>query len=203
VAELWGGTALLGLQASRQALRERAGQADLLHVAAHGIFDPFDPLASRLELAPAGAAGNLTVSDVLTLDLKATDLAVLSACETAAGRISDGDDVVGLTRAFLAAGAPSVLTTLWPIDDEASAALVTAFYRHLRTPGTSLAAALRAAQLEVAVEERWSSPYYWAGFVLHGDRRSLAAGDGSAKGLTAGSAPRRDRGESGRPGPAP
>ena len=114
------------------------------------------------------------MSDVLTLDLKETDLAVLSACETAAGRISDGDDVVGLTRAFLAAGAPSVLTTLWPIDDEASAALVTAFYRHLRNPGTGLAAALRAAQLEVAREERWSSPYYWAGFVLHGDRRSLA-----------------------------
>jgi hypothetical protein len=77
---------------------------------------------------------------------------------------------VGLTRAFLYAGAPAVVTTLWSIDDAASETLMEAFYGHLRE-GLTNAEALRAAQLEVLAQEQWQTPYYWAAFSLTGDYR--------------------------------
>jgi CHAT domain-containing protein len=149
-------------------MRDEAGRADVVHLAAHGLFVSNDPLSSYVQLAPSGIKGRIQVKDVLALDLVQTELVVLSACSTGRGQVSESEDVVGLTRAFLAAGAPSVITTLWPVDDEASAALMTSFYRHLLQPGKRMAAALRAAQLELRGRPEWSSPYFWAGFVLNG-----------------------------------
>jgi CHAT domain-containing protein len=168
VAELFRTDPLLGDKAQLGRLRKEAGRADIVHLATHGLFVSNDPLSSYVQLAPSGMKGRLQVRDVLALDLAQTDLVVLSACSTGRGQVSESDDVVGLTRAFLAAGAPSVITTLWPVDDEASAALMTSFYRHLLQPGTRAAEALRAAQLEVRGRPEWSSPYFWAGFILNG-----------------------------------
>ena len=81
-----------------------------------------------------------------------------------------GDELVGLTRAFLYAGAPSVVTTLWSIEDQASAELKASFYGHLRAV-MSNAEALRAAQVELLQQEEWQSPYDWASFTLAGDWR--------------------------------
>ena len=168
VAAGLGVTPNLGSEAKRELVLRQAGQVDLLHIAAHGVQDNFQPELSHLRLAPAGPGGQLTVRDIYGLRLEEANLVVLSACDTASGHLTDGDDLIGLTRAFLAAGAPTVLTTLWPIDDSASAALMTSFYRHLGASGNA-ASSLRAAQLEVMKEPAWNSPYYWAGFVLSGD----------------------------------
>ena len=114
----------------------------------------------------AGGEGDLELHDVLGLDLKKTNLVVLSGCQSELGRRSRGDDVVALSRAFMYAGAPSVIASLWNVDDTATQELMTAFYRHVKD-GMNKAEALRAAQIEVRQKRR--SPYYWAGFVLTGD----------------------------------
>ena len=91
--------------------------------------------------------GSLSVQAVYGLGLSRADLVVLSACETQLGAQSQGDDLVGLNRAFLYAGAPTVIASLWSVNDDATAVLMAAFYRHLRA-GESKVQALRAAQAE-------------------------------------------------------
>ena len=110
-------------------LREQATKAkvvalgpanDILHFAVHAEFNQEDPTSSALLLARDGSEdGKLTVQEIFSLNLKA-DLVVLSACETGLGKISNGDEIVGLTRAFIYAGTPSVITTLWKVNDRAS-----------------------------------------------------------------------------------
>jgi CHAT domain-containing protein/Tfp pilus assembly protein PilF len=171
VAGLYGVAPLVGAQATESQVRARGGQVDILHLAAHGVYEPLDPLFSRIELAAGdGQDGRLEVHEVYGLDLTGVNLVVLSACNTALAAQSAGDELVGLTRAFLYAGTPAVVTTLWDIEDTASAALMEAFYRHLRA-GLSTAEALRAAQLEVLGQDKWRTPYYWAAFSLTGDYR--------------------------------
>jgi CHAT domain-containing protein/Tfp pilus assembly protein PilF len=171
VAAMYATTPLLGQQATESQVRARAGELDILHLAAHGVYNPFNSLFTRIELAAGdGQDGNLEVHEVFGLDLSSANLVVLSACQTALGEQSAGDELVGLTRAFLYAGAPAVVTTLWSIDDAASGALMQAFYGNLRE-GLTNAEALRAAQLEVLAVEGWSEPYYWAAFSLTGDYR--------------------------------
>ena len=96
------------------------------------------------------------------------DLVVLSACETALGRELRGEGIVGLTRAFLHAGAASVPASLWQVADRSTADLTLAFYRHLaRSPGKG--EALRQAKLELIAGKRFAHPFYWAPFVLSGE----------------------------------
>jgi tetratricopeptide (TPR) repeat protein/CHAT domain-containing protein len=171
VASLYDTSALLRDQATESQVHARAGQVDLFHLAAHGIYDRFNPLFTRIELAADDDQdGNLEVHEVFGLDLSGANLVVLSACDTALGEQSEGDELVGLTRAFLYAGSPAVVTSLWAVDDAASGVLMEAFYRHLREGQTS-AEALRLAQLEVMSHEEWRTPYYWAAFNLTGDCR--------------------------------
>jgi len=91
---------------------------------------------------------------------------VLSACQTNLGDLSEGDELLGLTRAFFFAGTPTVVASLWNVEDESTALLMERFYTHLRG-GMGKAEALRQTQLEV--REQYPNPYYWAGFVLTGD----------------------------------
>jgi hypothetical protein len=91
---------------------------------------------------------------------------VLSACQTNLGDLSEGDELVGLTRAFIFAGTPSVIASLWSVEDESTALLMERFYTHLRE-GAGKAEALRQAQIEVRDQD--PNPYYWAAFVLSGD----------------------------------
>ncbi len=171
VARLYGTVPLLEEEAVESQVYAQAGQVDVLHLAAHGKYNAYNALYSRIELAPDAAEdGNLEVHEVYGLDLSGTNLVVLSACQTALGKQSEGDEVVGLTRAFLYAGTPAVVTTLWSVDDAASGAEMEAFYRYLRE-GLTNAEALRAAQVELMAEEGWSEPYYWAAFSLTGDYR--------------------------------
>lgn len=169
VASLYGVKPLTGTAASESQLYAQAAHIDLLHIAAHGVYNPISPLFTRIELAPdAMNDGNLEVHEVFGLDLTGVNLVVLSACKTDLGEQSNGDEIVNLTRAFLYAGAPSIVTSLWSVNDQATAVLMSAFYAHLRT-GMSVANALRSAQLEVFSKKQWSSPSYWAAFNLNGD----------------------------------
>jgi len=171
VAGLYGVEPLLGARATPTALRERAPATDLLHIAAHAVFEPSRPLFSRIALAPDGAHdGALEAHEVFGLDLRRASLVVLSGCGSGLMQVNAGDDLVGLPRAFLYAGASSVIASLWSIDDEASAALMQAFYRHLKQ-GEAPAQALRKAQLAIRQDTRWQAPFYWAAFRLIGDVR--------------------------------
>jgi CHAT domain-containing protein len=169
VARLFGATPHLGADAQAALLDDAHGKCDLIHIAAHGIYDPVNPLFSRIALADApGRDGSLTVDQILSsLDLTGVNLVVLSACQSGIGTRSGGDEVVGLTRALLYAGTPGVISTLWNVNDAASAGLMEAFYRRL-VAGASAADALRQAQLEVKAG-KYKDPKYWAAYVLTGD----------------------------------
>ncbi len=110
--------------------------------------------------------GVLEVHEVYEMDLTQTDLVVLSACETKLGKRSRGDDIIGLNRAFIYAGASSVIATLWKVNDRATKDFMIAFYKQLKH-GKSKAEALRTAQRKIRAT--YPHPYYWAGFVLTGD----------------------------------
>jgi CHAT domain-containing protein len=171
VAGLYGVEPLLGPRATADALRERAPAANLVHIAAHVVFEPSRPLFSRIALAGDSTHdGGLEAHEVFGLDLRQTSLVVLSGCGSGLQQVSAGDDLVGLPRAFLYAGASSVIATLWSIDDEASAALMESFYRRLKQ-GDPPAHALREAQLAIRQDPRWQAPFYWAAFKLTGDLR--------------------------------
>jgi CHAT domain-containing protein/tetratricopeptide (TPR) repeat protein len=155
---------LLGKEASKAAFSGLAPGARVVHVASHGEFDDVHPLQSALLLsAPKIQDGRLTVSDMYELSLDA-DLVTLSACETGLGAVASGDDVVGLTRGLLYAGARSVVTSLWKVDDDATGLLMANLYKNLR--GQRPAEALRKAQWDT--RKQYPHPYYWAAFYLTG-----------------------------------
>jgi len=159
-----GGRAYVGPAATEAEVRSTAPASEIVHLACHASYDPANPLASALLLAPGqGLDGRLTAREVLSMTLSAR-LVTLSACRTALGKISGGDEIVGLARAFLAAGADGVLASLWRVSDVASAVLMKRFYRNLRTQ-PMLDALYHAQQV---VRRYFPHPAYWAGFVLTG-----------------------------------
>ena len=179
VAALLGTTAVTGTEASETRLRAEAAGSKVLHLAAHGGYNTANPLYSAIYLAPGGAGavgdGRLETHEVYGLNLKGNELVALSACQSNVGELSAGDELVGLTRAFFFAGTPTILSSLWSVDDQATEALMTGFYRQWQA-GMGKAEALQAAQAEVRANPRWASPFYWAGFVLNGDPGASHAG---------------------------
>lgn len=150
--------------ASKTNLQNLGSKYSVIHLAVHGVFDPVAPLNSALLLAAdRDNDGLLRASDLYNLSLNA-DLVTLSACETALGKVATGDDVVGFTRGFLYAGAHSLLSSMWQVDDEATRDLMVQFYTNLsKMPKDE---ALRAAQL--TTRNKYPHPYYWAAFLLTG-----------------------------------
>jgi CHAT domain-containing protein len=154
------GQAFVGEQATIETLVRHAPQADVIHLACHAQFRSDNPMFSALHLHD----GALTVERAESLPLVSA-IVVLSACETGLAEHGNGDERVGLVRAFLVAGASRVLASLWPVDDEITAAFMASFYGALRR-GQSPAAALRTAQTEL--QRQHPHPFYWAAFTLHG-----------------------------------
>lgn len=174
VAALYETQPLIGVEATERNFKEKAAEYGLIHVAAHSDYSSYAPLFSAILLVGDGEEdGRLEAHEVLNLDLRQTDLVVLSACETHLGHLSHGDELVGLERAFVRAGTPSLLSTLWPVDDAATSTLMEHFYTHLRS-GVPKAESLRLAQTKTRAEH--PEPYYWAGFVLVGDAGVPAEG---------------------------
>jgi len=167
VAKLYHTQPLPTGRATRAEFLKRAPAYNMLHLAAHAELNATSPLFSRILLSPAkDDIGAIEVREVYGMDLAKANLVVLSACQTQLGAQSKGDDIVGLNRAFIYAGASSVIASLWVVDDEATSLLMKAFYSHLKQ-GMSKAAALQAAQ--TATRKKYPNPYYWAAFVLTGD----------------------------------
>lgn len=164
----------MGPEASRaSALAADWGRFTIVHFATHAIVDVARPEISGIALSssPGDAGpgdGMLRMNDIYNLQMP-VDLVVLSGCETAAGRGLDSEGVFSLSRAFFYAGAPRVLASLWPVEDRATSTFMPEFYRALLVEHMSAASALRVAQQRLARDSRWTSPYYWAGFVLQGD----------------------------------
>ena len=149
--------------------------SDILHLACHAHFSSEAPLFSYLQLAPnENDPGHLTGYEILE-NFKSPDMVVLSACQTAVGEIGAGDEISSLTRVFFHAGASSVISTLWSVDDPATSELMKQFYAELRN--SNRAEAMRKAQLTLLCNPEYSHPWFWAPFILVGDwRHALAAG---------------------------
>lgn len=150
--------------ASKSNFRKFAPLFTRIHFATHGKFQADEPLKSGLYLAKGSDNdGVLTVSEIYSTNLDA-DLVTLSACETGLGKITNGDDVVGLTRGFLYAGSRSIVASLWSVDDKATSALMAAFYRNMASMDKRQA--LRQAQMEA--RKHFPQPFFWAAFQLTG-----------------------------------
>lgn len=172
---------LTGKDAQKRAVVDALPQYDAVLFAVHGKMNPALPTESSLILA--GSAGSpdcrLTVSDIASLRLRA-GLVLLSACESglASGRTKQfpmGDDVEGLARAFMLAGVPTVVATLWHVPDRATALLIEEFVRRLKTQGLPPAEALRQAQVRMLGQAETRPPYYWAGVCAYGLNREKRA----------------------------
>ena len=164
VAKRFNTEALLGTAATKSAVLARLPGATLIHLATHAEFKAEKPLESRIELA---ADEVLTAREILQHRLQ-TDLLVLSACETGQVGFLGGEELAGLSQAFLQAGVRSLLITLWKVEDLATSKLMEAFY-DARQEGADKAKALRQAMTSLQNDPRWSHPYYWGAFVLMGD----------------------------------
>jgi CHAT domain-containing protein len=154
---------LFGEEATFERVQQAASSSGILHLATHGLFRPEAPLLSSIQLADRW----LAVQDIYDLELKAS-LVTLSACETGLGHDAGGDDLVGLVRGFLYAGAASLLVSLWRVDDESMTQLVQEFYTYWLA-GNSKTEALRQAQIKLI--EKYEHPYYWAPLMLTGSEK--------------------------------
>jgi CHAT domain-containing protein len=163
-------------QASRTtALSAELGGYRIVHFSTHGLLNNAHPELSGLVLSLYDERGRpqdgfLRLHDIYNLNLNA-DLVVLSACETALGREMKGEGLIGLARGFMYAGASRVVASLWKVEDRATAMLMKRFYEYMLVDGRPAAAALRAAQIDMWRDKRWSTRYYWAGFILEGEWR--------------------------------
>jgi CHAT domain-containing protein len=166
----------LDFAASRAAATSsNLSQYKIIHFATHGFANSERPELSGIVMSLVDEKGDplngfLRLTDIFNLKL-AADLVVLSACQTGMGQIVQGEGMVGLTRGFMYAGAQRVVVSLWSVEDEQTAALMSSFYQKMLQKGLTPAAALRAAQLEMWKQEKWNSPYYWAAFTLQGEWR--------------------------------
>ncbi len=170
------GRVFLRSEASRRQFKQSAGEGRILHVAAHAQADEVDPLFSRILLARDGQdPGFLEAREIFGLDLRGVSLVALSACESGLGSSPRGDEVLGFTRSFLAAGASSLVSSLWPVDDDSTEFLMTAMYGEL-AKGDELVIAMQKAQIASMKRPRFRHPFFWAAFNVLGDwRQQLGA----------------------------
>src|SRR5262245_13202451 len=174
IAESLGGKAELhlGADARKAILQQDLHDLPVLHFSTHAVADTRDSERSRILLAPreeGQPADYLYLPEIYEMNLTGVQLVTLSACDTERGKVIRGEGVEGFSRALLAAGASSAVTTMWDVADRSSAEFMKQFYFFLAS-GESKASALRRAKLEFLHSSlAWSQPRYWAGYVLNGD----------------------------------
>lgn len=162
-------TYFLGKQATEKAVKNSVGHKDIIHFSCHATYDAETPLFSSLLLRrEGGGISRLEAREIFGLQLT-SDLVMLSACKTGMAAVSEGDEIVGMNRSFLYAGTSSIISTLWSVDDLATAVAVKRFYRYLSS-GYSKAKALQMAQL-IVKEMVNAHPAAWASFKLTGEFR--------------------------------
>ncbi|RMG56569.1 MAG: CHAT domain-containing protein, partial [Bacteroidetes bacterium] len=179
-AEALGAEVVTDAEAREDRFRALAGDYDILHLATHGVAHPLSPLESRIALNQQVPTGPLDPNDgflfgreIYGLELDC-ELAILSACETGAGRYAEGEGVLNFAHAFRFAGARSVLTTHWPVPDASSADLMIDFMSGLEA-GLDKASALSRAKRRYLqqADELHAHPFYWAGYTLTGSTQPL------------------------------
>lgn len=171
-----------GPMATEARFREQAGDYDILHLAMHTLINDSLPLFSRLAFHPGipddlHDDGWLNTSDIYNLRLKAR-MTVLSACNTGQGTLHRGEGVISLARAFFYAGCPSVVMTLWDVEDRSGTAIIKEFYRNLKS-GKPKDVALRDAKLSylAAADPLMSHPHFWLGYISIGQSEPLYSGN--------------------------
>lgn len=182
-----GGEAKTEQDATEVFFRQHAPQASVLHLAMHALTNDSDPLFSTLVFAGPKVSsdgdndGMLHAYEIYDMHLDA-DLAVLSACNTGAGRMVRGEGIMSLARAFRYAGCPNVMMSLWPVNDLSAKNLVSNYFTRLHS-GMGKASALRAAQLDFLAHTKSDElmhPYYWAGFMLVGNNEPVGSNSSAA-----------------------
>lgn len=158
-------------EASEENVKIESSNFDILHFASHGIFDNTSPLHSNIVLSRSENSaedGLLEAWEIMQMNLKSR-LVVLSACETARGRVGAGEGIIGLTWAFFVAGTPSTVVSQWKVESTSTAQLMLEFHRNLEERKMPSAVALQNAELSLLRESEYRHPFYWASFVIIGD----------------------------------
>jgi CHAT domain-containing protein len=168
----------VGAEAREDRLKAEAQNYRILHLATHGVLNNANPMYSNIVLAQSAEDskedGLLEGWEIMDLDLKA-DLVVLSACDTARGRIGSGEGVIGLTWAFFVAGTPTTVVSQWRVESASTTDLMLSFHRNLKSASggagyaMTRAEALRQAELKLLRTNGYQHPFFWAGFVVMGD----------------------------------
>lgn len=163
---------LTGREANETGVKRQiqAASQRVLHLATHGYADPAEPVSSSILLSrDNGSAddGYLHTLEIISLPLT-SNLVVLSACESARGQLSRGEGVIGLSRAFFAAGSKGVVASLWSVSDKSTAALMNHFYQRMFEKNKPARTALREARLSLMKEKAYAHPFYWSPFVIIG-----------------------------------
>jgi CHAT domain-containing protein/ketosteroid isomerase-like protein len=162
----------VGADAREEVLKAEADKYRVLQLATHGVINNASPMYSHVVLAQGGESkedGLLEAWEIMQMDLKA-DLAVLSACETARGRIGAGEGVIGLSWALFVAGCPTTVVSQWKVESSSTTELMLAFHHNLKL-GLNKSEAMRQAAIKLMADKRYSHPFYWAGFIVVGDWR--------------------------------
>ncbi|UJH68547.1 CHAT domain-containing protein [Allomuricauda sp. SCSIO 65647] len=188
LAEKLNGKAWLGSSATEKTFKETAHGYQILHLAMHGLLNDTDPMFSKLlfdQDKESAEDGYLNAAEIYNLELNA-DLAVLSACESGYGKINKGEGMMSLSRAFAYAGCPSLVASLWKVPDETTVSPMIDFYDYL-IEGLPIDKALQKSKLDYLqnIENPlYEHPYFWAGFVVHGNTGPLNIEPSRPKGYT-------------------
>jgi CHAT domain-containing protein/tetratricopeptide (TPR) repeat protein len=157
-----------GAKATRSVFKQTAPSARMIHVASHGVFFPERPMDSYLALSgKTPEAGRLPAQEILQMNLSRASLVVLSACNSGRGEVENGEEIIGLTRAFLHAGTTSLVASLWLLSDESAQKITNRFYQEIKM-GTSPSAAMIRAAREVKKQKDYSHPFFWAPLTVIG-----------------------------------
>ena len=160
VANLFGTEAFNNYSATKEKVLQEIGDKDIVHFSCHGYLDQNDPLSLGVVLYNEEI---LTAKEIFNLKLNA-EIVSLGACQTGVSERSLGDELVGLTRAFLYAGTPSLIVSLWSVKASTTKELILEFYKQAKN-GVDKATALQIAQKKIMTQEKYSHPYYWAPFI--------------------------------------
>lgn len=166
----------IGRDATEKSFKNLAPRYSVVHLATHGVIDNRHPLYSHLLLTKTEGDpendGRLEARRIMDLNLNA-DLAVLSACETANGKVAPGEGVIGMSWAFFVAGTRSIVVSQWKINSASTSELMAAFYANLHSDreetDRNKPQAIRRASLRLLKNDRYRQPFNWAGFVLIGN----------------------------------
>ncbi len=154
--------------ATESVMKKEIAHSEILHFACHGVFDLDNPSKSGIFLTQdTQNDGKVLVDEIFSLKLDRAQLVVLSACETGLSRVTQGDELIGLTRAFIYAGTPALISSLWQVSDASTEFLIKGFYEQFRSLRKS--DALRQAQLKLKAQPEFAHPYFWSSFGLVGD----------------------------------